>query len=382
MKPQIFSFFSGAGFLDLGFEHAGFQTVFANEVHPEFIRTYNYAREKLGIAKPKYGCFNNSIDDFSPGGKLEKEFGKLFASASLAGPVGFIGGPPCPDFSIAGKQRGKDGDNGRLSGAYIDMVCRHKPDFFVFENVKGLWRTKKHREYYEGLKKQLAESGYLLTDKLINSIEYGVPQDRERIILFGIHKDTTALEEIREAQFIWSANAPFCKEDVFVKPFPVTDTFMENTDAPMPPEVYPELTLQYWFEKNRVASHPNAGHYFQPRAGLPKFQSVLEGDCSKKSYKRPHRWRYAPTASYGNNEVHLHPYLARRMSVAETLAIQSLPAEYEMPSDVSLSNMFKMIGNGVPYLAAKGIAATVKTFLEKHYAPDMQRSGTENKKSA
>ena len=108
---------------------------------------------------------------------------------------------------------------------------------------------------------------------------------------------------------------------------------------------------------------PNSLHYFQPRAGITKFAAVDEGDVSKKSYKRLHRWRYSPTACYGNNEVHLHPYKIRRISVAEALAIQSLPKEFVLPDSMTLTNMFKTIGNGVPYLAAKGIAETILDFL-------------------
>jgi DNA (cytosine-5)-methyltransferase 1 len=78
-----------------------------------------------------------------------------------------------------------------------------------------------------------------------------------------------------------------------------------------------------------------------------------------------HRWRYSPTAAYGNNEVHLHPYKARRLTVAEALAIQSLPKNFQLPPTMTLSDMFKTIGNGVPYLAACGLAHTVQDFLNK-----------------
>ena len=106
--------------------------------------------------------------------------------------------------------------------------------------------------------------------------------------------------------------------------------------------------------------------YFQPRAGLTRFTSIEEGDVSKKCYKRLHRWRYSPTAAYGHNEVHIHPYLPRRISVAEALAIQSLPASFIIPEDVSLSDAFKTIGNGVPFLAAEGIAETLYKFLKEN----------------
>ena len=90
---------------------------------------------------------------------------------------------------------------------------------------------------------------------------------------------------------------------------------------------------------------------------------IDEGDDSKKSYKRLHRWRYSPTVAYGNNEVHLHPYSTRRLSVAEAMAIQSLPAWFELPNDVSLSAKFKMVGNGVPYLMALEIATKIAIYF-------------------
>ena len=95
-------------------------------------------------------------------------------------------------------------------------------------------------------------------------------------------------------------------------------------------------------------------------------QTVEEGDVSRKSYKSIHRWRYSPTAAYGNNEVHLHPYQARRMSVAETLAIQTLPADFTLPPEMSLTNKFKTIGNGVPYILASGIAQTIRDYLNNN----------------
>lgn len=93
-------------------------------------------------------------------------------------------------------------------------------------------------------------------------------------------------------------------------------------------------------------------------------QTIKEGDVSGKSFKRLHRWRYSPTAAYGNNEVHLHPYKSRRLTASEALAIQSLPREFELPQDMTLSNMFKTIGNGVPFLMSEAIAKTIKDFLK------------------
>ena len=100
------------------------------------------------------------------------------------------------------------------------------------------------------------------------------------------------------------------------------------------------------------------------KRGREKIEAIAEGDTSGKSFKRLHRWRYSPTAAYGHNEVHLHPYKKRRISVAEAMAVQSLPKEFVVLPTLSLSRKFKMIGNGVPYLMAAAIAKTLKEILE------------------
>ena len=147
-------------------------------------------------------------------------------------------------------------------------------------------------------------------------------------------------------------------------PWPNTNPFSENSVIPCPSDIPQEITVQYWFDKNDVEHHPNSKTFFTPRAGIARMQTVDEGDDSKKSYKRLHRWRYSPTVAYGNNEVHLHPYKARRLSASESMALQSLPKEFELPPDMTLTDMFKTIGNGVPYLLSCGIAKTLKDYLE------------------
>lgn len=375
--PKIISFFSGAGFLDLGFEVEGFEIVKVNEYYRPFLTAYTFARERLGISPPRYGYFPNSILELSDD-KYDKEISLYINETREAGNlIGFIGGPPCPDFSVGGKNRGRKGENGRLTSDYFALICRHQPDFFLFENVKGLWRTRIHRAFYEEMKQLLFDKGYFVAERLINAIEYGVPQDRERIILVGFRKNLIASLNVETSPssifpyvlgddiFLWHKHINYHSKDILSLPWPKIDTFELEAKRQRPNGIIPELTVECWFRNNDVLNHPNAQHHFLPRAGLYKFLTVAEGDDSKKSYKRLHRWRYAPTAAYGNNEVHLHPYQARRISVAEALAIQSLPKEFELPPDMSLTNMFKTIGNGVPFLAARGLARTLKDFLDQ-----------------
>lgn len=373
-KPCIFSFFAGAGFLDLGFELSGFNIVYVNDIYPPFINAYRYSRQCLDLALPEYGYYTGEVADVTLllEGQQASHLRELIQNCRKSSDiVGFIGGPPCPDFSIGGKNRGQEGDHGKLSASYIELICQQKPDFFLFENVKGLGQTKKHRLFFETLKRQLHQSGYVLVERLINAIEYGVPQDRDRIILIGFRNSLIKDMGIKikeenlldEWVFPWNKYILHRKNEAFSYPWSITNSFIEDSILPCPDGIPPEITVEYWFRKNDVLNHPNSEHCFKPRAGIKRFASVDEGDDSKKSYKRLHRWRYSPTACYGNNEVHLHPYKIRRISVAEALAIQSLPKNFILPSNMSLTNMFKTIGNGVPYLASKSIAKTILDFL-------------------
>lgn len=356
-KIVIFSFFSGCGFLDLGFEKNGFDIVFVNEFHKPFMDAYQYSRKKMGMNEPKYGYFNCDINVFLDEQlkqlkkwiKDEKERGNI---------VGIIGGPPCPDFSIAGKNKGREGDNGKLSLSYTNLIIKTKPDFFLFENVKGLWKTARHREFYEELKNSLSNAGYNMTDRLTNSLEFGAPQDRDRILMFGVHGKRKKLDA-----FSWERYMVYSLDEVKKKNWPVTNRFVENSTIDRPDGIPVELTVQYWFEKNDVENHPNGKDYFTPRDGLSKMLVIDEGDVSRKSYKRLHRWRYSPTVAYGNNEVHLHPYKARRLSASEAMSLQTLPKEFELPPKMTLTNKFKTVGNGVPFIMSSGIARSIRDYL-------------------
>ena len=369
MKPiKIYSFFSGAGFLDLGFEKAGFEIGFVNEYNESFLNVYKYSRKSMKIKKPQHGYYCGGIDDLLKGVEKKKllEYVKLDKKGEL---IGFIGGPPCPDFSIAGKNEGITGENGRLTNSYKRAILLYEPDFFLFENVKGLWTTKKHREEYTKIKQAFSRKGYVCIDKLVNSLEYGVPQERERVILFGIkytllNQNKEEAKKILKKEFNWGTVEKYSLENIYQKSWPNETAFCVDSNLAEPTNIIKELTVEYWFQRNDEYNHFNANDYFTPHSY--RFNSINEGDVSRKSFKRLHRWRYSPTAAYGNNEVHLHPYKARRLSVAEALAIQSLPKSFKIPKNLSKSEMFKTIGNGVPFLMSKRIAEQIKIFIQQN----------------
>ena len=190
-------------------------------------------------------------------------------------------------------------------------------------------------------------------------MEYGTPQYRERLILIGFKRARFG----RRIRYEIGTNRRYAIEDINNIQWPIINPFIEEGCLEIPRGIIPELTVEHWFEQNNVNNHPN-GHDIFNVISKERFETISEGDTTGKSFKRLHRWRYSPTAAYGNNEVHLHPYLPRRISVAEAMAIQSLPATFELPMELPLSDKFKMVGNGVPYLLALGIATELHEWID------------------
>jgi len=284
---------------------------------------------------------------------------------------GVIGGPPCQDFSQAGKDLGAEGNRGRLTQTFADLVCELRPSFFFMENVPGLIR-KKHLKFYQQIVKQLEDGnlGYLTSKNVLNALEYGIPQHRERLFLVGFRKDIlrdeySLLVLLRQNQewFTWPHPQFEGAKDL---DWPTTNPFGCET-LPVPANIPLELTIGR-LVSDEAEELPNGKEAFTPYS--KKFAKIKEGDLSGKSFKRLHRYRYSPTVWYGNNEVHLHPWKPRRLTVREALRIQSVPDEYVVPPESFLSHKFKVISNGVPSLLARQIAGALLQYItDKELVP-------------
>lgn len=348
----VLSLFSGAGFLDLGFENAGFEVVYRNEYNRVFAAASEFAYAGMHSDK-SISVDHQSILDVGPSVLMRRGFGR-----NGRPPVfGVIGGPPCPDFSVGGKNRGGEGDRGKLTAVFVERVLEIRPSFFVLENVKGLISTKKHREFLNSLVARLSEH-YVVSQRVLNSLDVGVPQDRERVFVIGILKrglPRSTQSGRRREPYLWPRSHRYFGAKT-AYPWPTTSPF--GADSARPALVPLDLTV--WGsigDLDLIRRLPNGEDMFLPRS--KKFLSIPEGDDRRKSFKRLHRWRYSPTAAYGNNEVHLHPTLPRRISVREALRLQTVPDEYAFPPSVPLSAKFKMVGNGVPVRLAQAVAYSV-----------------------
>ncbi len=363
-KIPILSFYSGGGFLDMGFEQAGFEVIWTNEndavfakLHSEGITSWRKAKGN-GV---KAEIFNTkSISDVSANEIISEAFpnGKPRY-------FGMIGGPPCQDFSQMGSLKGFKGERGKLTIIYIDRILELKPTFFVMENVTGLMRSKSNKGYLDALLERLKVE-YFIDHEVLNALDFGVPQFRERVFFVGINKNYVKADQIikdrLEKWFPWENNINY--KDSFTKyKWPELNYFGKKIEKPkdIPNELCVESCLVPTSLLNEV---PNASEYFNLYVEKSELSKIKEGETSRPSFKRLHRFRYSPTACYGNNEVHLHPYKNRRLSVRETLRIQGVPDTYILPEDLPLSKKFKMIGNGVPVPLAEAVAVSVKNYLK------------------
>jgi len=366
MPVPVLSFFTGGGFLDLGFKQAGFSICWTNENCPAFISGYEQGMSSWLSSL----CRKAKLAKITNTESICYLSGRAVLREAFAGPkpvlFGVIGGPPCPDFSNGGTHAGGSGSNGILTTVYVDMLCNLHPSFFVIENVPGLYRFHMHRAFLQRKIAQLQKSGYAIDYKILNALELGVPQDRERLFVIGLKKQLAQnaagrkLTTAERGWFPWPTVEAYTGAKLL--PWPATSPF--GKEPPKPAGVPIELSVYPALLGNGDPEQlPNGREFFNPYSS--RFKRIREGDIARKSFKRLHRYRFSPTAWYGNQEVHLHPWKARRLSVREALRIQTVPDAYIMPSDLSLSAKFKMICNGVPCVMAFHLAVALRSFLEQ-----------------
>ena len=169
-KPNIVSLFSGCGGLDLGFERAGFNVMWANEYDKDIWDTYR-SNHKETILDTR------SITDIP--------------ADEVPDCDGIIGGPPCQSWSEGGSKRGLDDKRGQLFWDYIRILDAKSPKFFVAENVKGMLMSR-YGDAVDNFKKAFSEAGkygYDIYLQLVNAADYNVPEDRQRLLFIGFRKD-------------------------------------------------------------------------------------------------------------------------------------------------------------------------------------------------
>jgi DNA (cytosine-5)-methyltransferase 1 len=182
---KVISLFSGAGGLDLGFMLAGHKIVWGNDFEKQAIDTY---KENIGkfqeVEHMQYGDITQIL------GKNNDFLDNEVPEAEIV-----IGGFPCQGFSLANISRNMGDQRNFLYLELLRTISRKKPDFFLAENVKGLESMEKGKvlemilDDFELAGTEYGYSGYTVYYNVFNTADYGVPQKRERVIIFGVRND-------------------------------------------------------------------------------------------------------------------------------------------------------------------------------------------------
>ncbi|MBD5266623.1 MAG: DNA cytosine methyltransferase [Bacteroides sp.] len=323
---NVVSFFAGCGGLDLGFEQAGFNVVWANECDESIFETYRYNHPSTNLCKSDI---------------------RELTVADIPDCDGFIGGPPCQAWSEGGKQLGLEDSRGRLFLDYIRLITEKKPKFFVIENVRGIISVR-HKNTFESFLSSLESVGYEIHHSMLNAADYAIPQDRYRIFVVGFradlncgfafpvpHKNRVTLREaigdITEEprrylnEYVNPEYDGFFNHDVFTGPF----------DAK-------------FMARNRVRSWHQPSFTIQAQA--------------RNTPLHPQ----APPMIYVNSERRIFKFgsehLYRRLSVRECARIQSFPDKFRFFYH-DVRDGYKMVGNAVPPRLAKYLAIAIRKTL-------------------
>lgn len=325
---KIASFFSGCGGLDLGFTNVGFSLVFAND---NWLGCKETFEANHGIKMD-----TSSIVDVKPEDMPDDI-------------VGFVGGPPCQSWSLAGAMRGINDPRGKVFYEYIRLLKAKKPLFFLAENVAGIVSTAHIAEFHKILE-SFEKVGYNISYKLVNAMDYNVPQERKRVIVVGYRKDLGKKFEFPEP----SEKVITLKQAIGSLP----ESLAVGTNASK--------------AKADLLDIPNHEHM------IGSFSTIYMSRNRKKKWDEPSFTiqagaRHAPLYPDANPMIKLGPdswkfdeaskEKYRRLSVRECARIQTFPDSFVFKYK-NISDGYKMIGNAVPVKLAEAIAQKIKSDLE------------------
>jgi DNA (cytosine-5)-methyltransferase 1 len=331
-KMKIVSLFSGAGGLDLGFHQAGFETIFANEYD-----------------KTIWDTFEHNF----PNTKLDKRSIVDLPSSDVPDSIGIIGGPPCQSWSEAGAGRGINDKRGQLFYEYIRILKEKEPLFFLAENVSGIL-LERHKEAFDNILKEFKSLNYNVSYFLLDANDFGVPQNRKRVIIVGYHKKMnkafsppktiTPKKTLKDA--IWDLRlAKPAKEKNYTngneKLSALNHEYMNGGFSTI------------YMSRNRVRSWDEPS--FTIQAGGR--HAPLHPQAPKMKFIEQNKRIFAP----GKEDLY------RRLSVRECARVQTFPDDFLFKYE-NIANGYKMIGNAVPVEFAKHLASVIYKDVSEYLA--------------
>lgn len=362
------SLFAGAFGLDLGMEQAGFQTVSVVEIDPDSTKTIALNRPHLSeISVPRDIQFVSAQTLLEEGGRV------LDLGRSLRpGEVDLMtGGPPCQPFSTAGKRQSVGDPRGSLFMDFIKMVTAVQPRFFVMENVRGLLSAPlRHRpiaqrgagfpplEFDEvqgsALQVVLAEMekiGYSVTYNLLEAANYGVPQNRQRVVFIGS----------RDGQPPTFPLPTYSENGVALPKWRTLTEALAGLVDPDPEFIpYSDSRLKYL----KLLKAGQNWRYLPEELKPEAMGGAYKSGGGKVGFYRRLAWdKPSPTVTTSPHQKATdmcHPEELRPLSVQECARIQSFPDDWVFHG--SCSSKYRQIGNAVPVRLAYAIGNHIYSY--------------------
>lgn len=364
MSVSVVSLFSGGGGLDLGFKNAGYDILWAIDNNQDAVNTY---KKNLG---DHIICADiNKIDE------------KQIPHSDV-----IIGGPPCQSFSLAGNRHVEDA-RGQLVWRYITIINEVKPQAFVFENVTGLLSAKNSNgeKILSLLQAAFKQIGYTINTKVMNAVDYGIPQKRKRLIIVGLkgkkqfsfppetHNENgtdglkkyvsvkDALEDLAEA-------TEDTDSEISYKSAPKSDyqRFIRGNCKSVTEHFIPRMSD---LDKYIISHVKPGGNYMDIPTDVKseRIRRLQRDGGHTTCYGRlsPDKPSYTINTYFNRPNVgcNIHYSEDRLITVREALRLQSFPDSYKIISS-SKQGRNLIVGNAVPPLLAEIIAKNLRNYLE------------------
>lgn len=353
---DVISFFSGAMGLDIGLSNAGLNVVIGQDFEPACVETMKANGHKV---------LGGDIRDIKPETMLE------LSGLHIGEPFLICGGPPCQPFSTAGNRLGINDPRGSLFMDYIRMIDYIRPRFFVMENVKGIMSaplkhvpTSEHDEndpeqklgtVLDVILSEFSKLGYKTVYGILDAVNYGVPQFRERFVLIGSRDSEdvflpfpTHFQMHQNAEYRWKTVGDVIKD-------------LENDPG--------ECMALSGDRKKYIYLVPEGGNW----KDLPKdlIQEAMGGAYESGGgkvgfYRRLSYAQPAPTITTAPAQkatMLCHPNQDRPLSVKEYARIQQFPDDWIFTGTVAAK--YKQIGNAVPVGLAEAIGRAIISTADK-----------------
>ena len=316
-KYRVVSLFSGIGGIDLGFEFAGFNCIWANDFDKYACQTY---RANVGnhIVEGDIRLVKDQIPEHDV----------------------LVGGFPCQPFSTLGKLQGFDDEKNRgtLFFEIMDIITKHDTKVVILENVKNLVNHDEGKTF-ERIKTELADAGYYVNAQILNTQDYGVPQRRNRVFIVAFNK-----KYFDEAEFFYPE-----KEELTV----TTQDLLDDV-----------VTEKYFLTKKlekTILGMGTKGYIVKPTIDLPISKTLT---ATMHKMHRASQDNYVTDLKNFNENVEDkdNRIPVRKLTPNECRKLQGFPSEWKQV--VSDTQAYKQFGNAVTVDVAYKLAVNVLEYMD------------------